>query len=438
MKFEQLEPGVSASESSVSTGVVAVHGSLTPPDEESKSTVETLQKTVESLATSNRELRAANTHCEKKIAELTKVVRLRDQFLAMLSHELRNPLAAMVTAAQVIGRSSGDPEIVDQAREIIERQARQAARLLDDLLDVGRMTQGKITLRSSPVDLVSLVSDAIHATHPLFEARRHRLRLDLPPTPALVYGDSDRLLQVMENLLTNAGKYTPPGGEIQVRLSRQGGQLLLEVSDTGIGIAPEYLETIFGLFTQLDTSLDRSDRGLGVGLSMVRSLVEMHGGKVWAYSDGPGRGSRFSVSLPVLDSPQPAASDGDGKQDGQVTPVSVLIVEDVADSRKILRRLLSLDGHDVREAADGHSGLASLLSEPPDVALVDVGLPGIDGYEVARIARKDPALKRVRLVALTGYGRPEDRQAVLAAGFDEHLVKPVNPSDLARVLRPRQ
>jgi CheY-like chemotaxis protein len=196
------------------------------------------------------------------------------------------------------------------------------------------------------------------------------------------------------------------------------------------------LEEIFGLFTQLNSSLDRSDKGLGVGLSLVRMLVEMHGGEVCAHSDGPGKGSRFEIKLPTSEAPADDVHEQDGH--ASVRPVSILIVEDIVDTRNILRRLLSLDGHDVREAGDGHMGLAALLSNPPDVALVDVGLPGLTGYEVARIARKNPALDRVRLVALTGYGRPEDHDAVLAAGFDEHLVKPVNPADLAKVLTPRK
>jgi two-component system, chemotaxis family, CheB/CheR fusion protein len=387
-----------------------------------KRALDNLQRTVEEL--------------ERRNAELTAGIRRRDQFLAMLSHELRNPLAAVLTAAQVIGRAANDSESVAQAREVIERQARQAARLLDDLLDVGRMTEGKMALDKSLVDLGPLLNDALNAARPLIEARRHRLRLDLPQQPIAVHGDPARLLQVIENLLTNAAKYTPPGGEIRLCLARDGDTATLEVGDSGIGIAKEHLESIFGLFTQLDSSLDRSERGLGVGLSMVQMLVKMHGGKVWAESDGPGRGSRFIVRLPAVK--EHPDSEKDGEPDGAAKPVSVLIVEDIADSRKILRRLLSLDGHDVREAADGQSGLAALLSRPPDVALVDVGLPGMDGYQVARAARQSPACQHVRLVALTGYGRAQDHKAVLAAGFDEHLVKPVNPADLARVLRPRE
>jgi CheY-like chemotaxis protein/two-component sensor histidine kinase len=300
------------------------------------------------------------------------------------------------------------------------------------------MTQGKIVLKKSNVDLVPLVNDAIAAAGPLIEARRHTVELHLPDEPILVYGDPARLLQVMENLLTNAAKYTPPGGRVSLRLAREGNQARLTVDDTGVGLAEDNLEAIFGLFTQLDASLDRSERGLGVGLSLVRMLVEMHGGHVQACSEGPGRGSSFTVRLPLTAADSRASSPPPRQAMKAGKPVAVLIVEDIHDSRKILKRLLALDGHDVREAADGHAGLAELLANPPDVALVDVGLPGIDGYEVARIARKNPSLNRVRLVALTGYGRPEDREAVLAAGFDEHLVKPVNPADLVRVLAPRE
>lgn len=375
---------------------------------------------------------------ERKRAEVearTAVLR-RDQFLAMLSHELRNPLSAVLNASQVIARLSNDPASVEQAGQIIERQARQAARLLDDLLDVGRITQGKIELRKSTVDLAALAHDAVNAAGPLLESKQHRVHLDLPQGPIMVHGDPARLLQIMENLITNAAKFTPRAGDVHLKIWRDGDQARLEVTDSGVGIAIEDLEAIFGLFTQLNSSLDRSERGLGVGLSMVRMLVEMHGGRVAAASDGAGRGSRFTVTLPALDgAPVPASEPG---SDGKASPVSVLIVEDIQDSRNILRQLLSLDGHDVREAADGHAGLAALLSNPPDVALVDVGLPGLDGFEVAKIARKNPALDRVRLVALTGYGRPDDREAVFAAGFDEHLVKPVLPAALAKVLKPRK
>jgi two-component system CheB/CheR fusion protein len=374
---------------------------------------------------------------ERKRAEMEAelgVVR-RDQFLAMLSHELRNPLAAVLSASQVIGRMSNDPATVEQACQIIERQTRQAARLLDDLLDVGRITQGKIELRKSVVDVAALVNDAMNAVGPLLESRQHRVKLELPTEPVPVQGDPARLLQIMENLLTNAVKFTPQGGDIHLRLIHDGHEVRLEVIDSGVGIAAENLEAIFGLFTQLHSSLDRTERGLGVGLSMVRMLAEMHGGSVVAESGGAGQGSRFTVTLPAIDDAPALASEKGENLPPQ--PVSVLIVEDISDSRKILRRLLSLDGHDVREAADGHAGLAELLSRPPDVALIDVGLPGLNGYEVARIARKNPALNRVRLVALTGYGRPEDREAVFAAGFDEHLVKPVSPDTLAEVLRPR-
>jgi two-component system CheB/CheR fusion protein len=374
---------------------------------------------------------------ERKQAETEALmgVRRRDQFLAMLSHELRNPLAAVLSASHVISRSPHDPETVLQAREIIDRQARQAARLLDDLLDIGRMTQGKIQLKQTVVDFAQVTREAAEAIQPLVEARNHHLDLHLPEAPLYVHGDPARLHQVIENLLTNAAKYTPHGGKIELRLERTDAMARLVIRDSGIGIAAENLEEIFGLFTQLDSSLDRSDRGLGIGLSMVQMLVQMHGGSVCAKSDGLGQGSSFEVQLPLVDAPPEIASELENEP--QSAPVTVLIIEDIEDTRRIMKRLLSLDGHQVREAADGHAGLAALISDPPDVALVDVGLPGISGYEVARIARKNPALNRVRLIALTGYGRPEDREAVLAAGFDEHLVKPVNLADLTRILNSR-
>lgn len=355
----------------------------------------------------------------------------RDEFLAMLSHELRNPLEAMLNAAKLLRRAEGDREALHQSVAVIERQSKQMARLLDDLLDVARVIHGKIQIRREVIDFRSTVEEATRVIRHLFDAKQHSLSLDLPQDSIYVEGDSARLLQIVENLLSNAAKYTPNGGQISVSLSKQAQEVVLRVRDNGIGIAPDMKEKIFELFVQAPQTPARFNGGMGIGLTMIRTLVQLHGGRVSLHSDGIGKGSEFHVCLPITDK-RPFVT-----QESPVPPGSgmkVVIVEDSTDSRNLLVQLLKLDGYEVSSAGDGITGCEAILNGRPDVALVDIGLPGMDGYEVAKKVRAEIQNRSIRLVALTGYGRAIDREAVLAAGFDEHLIKPVDPVDLARVL----
>jgi two-component system CheB/CheR fusion protein len=379
--------------------------------------VASLSKDIERQKAAEREAREA-------------VVR-RDEFLAMLSHELRNPLGAVLNAAELMTHAeNSDPRGV-LAADVIVRQSRQMARLMDDLLDVSRVTQGKIDIRRQIVDLKQVVMDAVEAVRPEIEDRHHNLEIDLPDEPMFVEGDPSRILQIQENLLCNAAKYTPSGGRISIRAQRDGDDAVIAVKDNGQGIPPEMLTTIFELFVQGPKSLARTEGGMGIGLSLARVLAELHGGTLSVQSDGKFQGSTFTMRLP-LTKKRPLASQA--KELPQATGTHVLIVEDNHDSRVTLEKLLRLYGCEVSTASDGHGGFDAINRLKPDVALVDIGLPGMDGYEVARKVRSELRESPVRLVAVTGYGRAEDREAVFKAGFDAHLVKPIDPKDLMRTL----
>jgi signal transduction histidine kinase/CheY-like chemotaxis protein len=382
------------------------------------------------------------------LAQTRTAVRQRDQFLAMLGHELRNPLATIVNAMGVLDVACPvRDETEREHREIIARQTRHLARLVDDLLDVERITTGKITLRLERVDLGALARRAAQAVEGSARAQRHELAVDVPPHPVLVRGDPIRLEQVVNNLLTNAIKYTPPGGRITVGVGLAGGgQAELRVADNGMGIARELLPRVFDLFAQAERSLDRAQGGLGIGLTLVRSLVDMHGGTVAARSEGPDRGTEFTVRLPLLPAPAgaaappaaPAAARGAAPAASAAARAPadgrrVLVVEDHEDARRSLQRLLQLWGHTVHVAADGPAGVSLAAAVRPNIALVDIGLPGLDGYEVARRIRAE-AGSGVLLIALTGYGQPEDQARARAAGFDVHLVKPITADRLAQTL----
>ncbi len=351
----------------------------------------------------------------------------------MLSHELRNPLSAILHGIGVLNRSDADREVVARARQAIQGQAHHMSMLLDDLLDVARITQGKIDFRKQVLDLNDLIGEAVQAMQSTMEARRQRLSLISAPGPVMVEGDPTRLLQIIENLLTNASKYTPTEGAISVELQKELDQCVLCVRDNGRGIDPDMLHEIFDMFFQSSRTLDRSDGGIGVGLTLVRTLVEMHAGTVTAHSDGLGCGSQFVVKLPLtskrLDkSPEQTSVTADAA-------MRILLVEDNPGSRDMLQTLLTLDGFQVEVAEDGQQGLDAILSKRPDAALIDIGLPKLNGYEVARRVRKQLDKSEIYLVALTGYGQAKDREAVFQAGFDEHLVKPVDLELLERVLR---
>lgn len=355
----------------------------------------------------------------------------RDEFLAMLSHELRNPLGAVLNAAQLLTQTEESEEPPNLAAGVILRQSRQMARLLDDLLDVSRVTQGKIEVRRQAVDLARIVCDAVEAVRPELEDRRHTLELNVAEEPLYVLGDSSRILQVQENLLVNAAKYTPPGGKIAVNLRRDFSDAVVSVADNGQGIPPEMLTAIFELFVQGPKSLARTGGGMGIGLSLARVLVELHGGSLSVESAGRGKGSKFTMRIPLTEK-RPTATQA--KELPRAAGTRVLIVEDNEDARLTLEKLLTHYGCKVTTAADGQSGFDAISRTRPDVALIDIGLPGIDGYEVARQVRKEPWASEVRLVAVTGYGRTEDRAAVERAGFDAHIVKPFHPADLMRAL----
>jgi PAS domain S-box-containing protein len=366
-----------------------------------------------------------------KLLELAEGDRRKDEFLAMLGHELRNPLAA-VRNAVVTARL--DPSRRDRALDIAYRQTDQLARLVDDLLDVARITHGRMTLRMETVRLAGVLDRAAETTRDLVEARAHLLTLALPDEPLHVNGDPSRLEQVVVNLITNAAKYTEPGGRIEVMARREGEQAVVRVRDNGVGIAPEMLPRVFDLFAQGHRGPARVEGGLGIGLTVVQRLVELHGGRVEVTSEGLGRGSEFRVSfpcVPVADSnavPDRSAGEAHGG------PVRVLVVDDNADVAEGLMMLLELLGHRVRVAHDGLAALEAVRANAPDLMLVDIGLPGMDGYEVARNVRQDSRLKGVVLVALTGYGRDEDKRKAIEAGFDDHLVKPLTAETFQKLL----
>ncbi len=359
----------------------------------------------------------------------------RDQFLAMLSHELRNPLGAILNASYLIeGQGVAKlPAPVAAACQIVQRQALQVARLLDDLLDVARVTQGKIEVRRDVLDLTSLVDDVVQSVAPLMKSREHRLDISVSPGPILVEGDAARLLQIQVNLLANAAKYTAPGGTIRYRVLQEDDEAVIRVSDNGRGISAELLDKIFDLFVQSDETLDRANGGMGIGLTLVKTLVELHHGSVTAHSAGPEKGSEFVVRLPLaapsqVAAPAPAAP-GKARPDAHI-----LIVEDNLDSRAMLEALLKLDGYRVTVADDGQQGWEAIRSRRPDVAIVDIGLPIVSGYELAKRVRQELGDAKLVMIALTGYGRNDDRQAALAAGFNAHLTKPLKPEELARLL----
>ena len=376
------------------------------------------------------EIRAALFAREQKAREEAEASnRAKDEFLAMLGHELRNPLDVIGTAVRVVEAQPDDQGIARRAHDVIGRQVRQLGRLVDDLLDVGRVTTGKISLTRTPVDLAETVRRCVAGVLPADETPRHRVTVDAEPT--WVAGDQARIEQIVMNLLSNAIKYTPSGGDIEVGVKGDGKTARLSVRDTGVGMTAYMLERVFDLFFQGERTLDRAEGGLGIGLTLVRRLVELHGGRVSAESPGPGLGSTITVELPETVPPRAAAS---AAVAAVASPRRILIVEDSRDSRDMLRLLLEHAGHEVHEAADGPSGVEAVLRVHPDIALVDVGLPGLDGYELARQVRARVRGGTVRLVALTGYGMPDDQRRSREAGFDAHLVKPVDPARLAAVI----
>ena len=357
--------------------------------------------------------------------------RSKDEFLAMLGHELRNPLGAIASALALLNIPARTPEIADRARAVISRQIQHLSRLVDDLLDVSRMTTGKVLLARRPMDLAELVDNAVSCWRASGRLDRHEVSVEA--SAAWVDADETRMEQVLSNLVGNALKYTPAGGRVTIRVGADGQTVRLEVEDTGAGIAPGLLDKVFDLFVQGERTLARAEGGLGIGLTLVKLLVRMHGGSVAARSDGAGTGAVFTVRLPRVVEPHglalPAAP-GEGESLGR----RILLVEDNADAREMLRLGLTLQGHEVHEAGDGMRAVELAAEIRPDVALIDIGLPGFDGYEVARRLRAAESGKSILLVAMTGYGQAEDRRRALDAGFDAHATKPVSSEELSRLI----
>ncbi len=365
---------------------------------------------------------------------LAEADRRKDEFLAMLAHELRNPLAPIRNSLYVLEVSPGDPQVVDEMRGIMRRQIEHLVRLVDDLLDVSRITRGLIVLRKERFDLTEVVRQAHVDNRRRAEVAGLELLVCLPGSPVLMEADPARIRQVIDNLLGNAMKFTDRGGTITVGIEpTSGGEVVLSVRDTGIGIDPETLPRIFEAFAQADRSLDRSRGGLGLGLALVRGLVELHGGTIQARSEGTGRGAELLVRLPALGVvPVPAAT---GKEAASaIGRRRILVIEDHRDAAETLRQILTLRGYEVTVAHDGTTGLVEITHHRPDVVLCDIGLPGMDGFAVASAIRTDPASAGIRLIALSGYGRDEDVRRALDAGFDGHLVKPADPEKLIRAI----
>jgi signal transduction histidine kinase/ActR/RegA family two-component response regulator len=368
--------------------------------------------------------------------------RRKDEFLAMLGHELRNPLAAMRNALFVLDQvGSQDAQAVRQ-REVIMRQTRHLVRMVDDLLDVSRVTLGKIILKSRAVDLQDVAERCLSELGMTTLARGNDIEVEIRTEPVIVQGDTVRLEQVMCNLVQNAIKYTPRGGRLFLTIRAEGEEAVIRVRDTGVGLSREALQTIFEPFSQVESSRQRSEGGLGLGLPLVRSLAEMHGGRVEAKSEGPGCGSEFIVRLPLAveqtrPAPfrRPSAVAATWQRPEGSPGLHVLVVEDNYDGRESLRELLELWGHTVTVAESGPEGIDKALSVRPEVALIDIGLPGLDGNEVARRIRSILSAGEISLIAMTGYGQPEDRRRALQAGFDRYLVKPVDPAVLSQLLK---
>jgi PAS domain S-box-containing protein len=364
-------------------------------------------------------------------AEAEAANRAKDQFLSMLSHELRNPLSVILNGVEVLDQTGSSEPGPVRIREVIRRQARHLGKLLEDLLDLARVGEGKIDLRQRPLDLADVVSTASEDLRSKIERAGIALTLSIPQESIIVEGDRTRLVQTVGNLLDNASKWTAPGGCISVSVQQVGDIAEIRVRDTGIGIEPEMRERIFDLFWQVQSSPGRASGGLGIGLTLVRRLVNLHGGTVEAASDGPGCGSEFIVRLPVTKSP--VYGDPKAPTPLRAASIRVLLIEDNADAREMARLGLELLGQTVSTASNGEEGIRMALADPPDAVIVDIGLPGLDGYAVGRRLREALG-DRIHLVALTGYGQAEDRRRVGDAGFDVHLIKPVVPTDILRAV----
>ena len=367
-------------------------------------------------------------------AKLAESDRRKSEFLAILAHELRNPLAPLSHGLQILRLSSGNPQTVKSMTDLMKRQVDHLVGLVDDLLDMNRISQGKIELHRAKIELASVVTDAVDIARPLSERRKHELTVTLPTEPICVYADPLRLAQVIRNLLNNACKFTEQGGRIRLNVERAGEQAVIRVLDNGIGIAPDQLPLVFDLFMQGDVSMERSFSGLGIGLALVKTLVEMHDGTVEAHSAGVGGGSEFVVRLPIVFEASVLQPTKPPVDEPIMAPRRILVVDDNRDGAELLAMLLKMTGHETHIAHDGLEAVEMASQIRPDLILLDIGLPKMDGYEVARRIRAEPWGKKLVLVALTGWGQEEDRRKSQKAGFDSHIVKPVDPDALTGVL----
>jgi CheY-like chemotaxis protein/nitrogen-specific signal transduction histidine kinase len=373
----------------------------------------------------------------RQMEQLAEADRRKDQFLALLSHELRNPLAPIMTGLELLRAKFAVPgALIDDAtrrtRDVIERQTQHLARLVDDLLDISRISSGKIELRKAPVSIQEIVEFAVSTSQPILSERRHELQVSMPPAPLLVHGDTVRLVQVVANLLNNAARYTLHGGRIWVEAEAKGEQVELRVRDNGRGIGADFISRVFDAFTQEEA---RAGTGLGLGLSVVRQLVTMHDGTVSVKSDGQGHGSEFTVRLPLDPSAKPVeVAPAPPINGSKPRSLSIVLIDDSEDIRELMADLLRGWGHHVEVACDGESGSELALRSCPDVAFVDIGLPRLDGYGVAEHLRATLSRDRLRLVAMTGFGQESDKRRALEAGFDLHIVKPASIEALKRAL----
>jgi PAS domain S-box-containing protein len=378
--------------------------------------------------------RRAEQQLQRLNLELSKADRRKDEFLATLAHELRNPLAPMRNVLEILRlKDFADPQL-SWSRDVFDRQLQHMTHLVDDLLEVSRITQGKLELRKQRrLELARAMQSAMEAARPTVQASAHHLSVTLPREPLYLDADPTRLSQMILNLLNNAAKYTPPGGSISLAAEREGDEAVIVVRDSGIGIPREHLDSVFEMFSQLAPALERSQGGLGIGLALVRGLAELHGGTVAAFSSGPGSGSEFVIRLP-LSKATPEQSESAPAEMPRTAGLRVVIVDDNADAADSLAMVLELEGHKVRTAGDGIAGLELIGEFAPQAVILDIGLPGLNGYELARRIRHEHHDTGILLIAVTGWGQQQDKQTAEEAGFDHHFTKPVDPRELQRVL----
>lgn len=385
-----------------------------------------------------RERKRQQAELQRHVNALNEADRRKDEFLATLAHELRNPLSPLSNALQIWPLVENDRHEMEQLRQMMERQVQQMTRLIDDLLDVSRITRGKIELRTQSVDVNTLISGAIEAVQPFVTACGHQLTVTLADAPAIVEGDVARLIQVFGNILHNAAKYSGPKGRIGIAVRRVDEEVVVTIEDNGPGIPPHMLRQIFEMFQQVDQTLERSHGGLGIGLTLVKRLTELHRGRVEAFSDGPGQGSRFVVTLPLSHASSEAGlSGGTSQHDGSLPRLRILVVDDVEASARTLMMMLRSIGQEVAAVHDGSSAVDYVLHNSPEVVFLDIAMPGMSGYDVARAIRQHPGLADVFLVALTGYGQEDDRRKAIEAGFNHHLTKPTSIEALEQILSTR-